>query len=195
MGKARIVVMGVDSDERYTVKNTRQIKIQSEVAGWKEKSKVRFVAVHGEEVYVTDYGLNAVYIINMKLGFEKAYCNPYNNETKVGLRCSHKCKKEPCNRHKMLTLEKHWLLQPSQLLVDNKGNILITGSGNHRLVVLNKEGSFARDISGPANCRHPTGVLRKPCFLVPCSLFEQNILVTYLGDRETDGHLVLFNVH
>ena len=55
-------------------------------------------------------------------------------------------------------------------------------------MVLNKEGVFARDISGPANCRNPTGVLRKPGD-------EQNMLATYQGDDTTDGHLVLFNIH
>jgi hypothetical protein len=125
----------------------------------KMKSKCRFLAFHGGNLYITDLGMDQVYVIDSKshdviLKF---------GETGSGPGC---------------------LDDPAGLGIDSVGNMVVADSKNHRLCVYSAQGSFLRQLHLP-DVRRPSGLLLLPHSR---SLFVLNLgglqaLVKYrLGD-------------
>ena len=87
---------------------------------WATLSKVRFLMYSMGMVYISDLGLNKMYIIDMKTGQQTSagYLGGDNGEIK----------------------------RPTGLLADDLGNIMLADSDNDRLVVFTKSGRFVKVI-------------------------------------------------
>jgi len=102
----------------------------------KVKSKCRFLTFQGGNLYITDLGLDQVYVID--------------SETyKVILKFGKSGSEPDC------------LDDPAGLGVDSKGNMVVADSKNHRLCVYSSEGQFQGKLRLP-EVRRPSGLLLVP---------------------------------
>merc|ERR1719186_1327939 len=130
----------------------------------KQESRVRFLAVHGGNIYASDYALNSIYVVDMET----------RSVTTWDLNLSSPCA-SPCG-----------------LLLDDRGHVLVADSGNNRLIVLNKEGQLFREISlKEKNALCPSDFV-KVRGKSSDGVEENHIVVTYTGGDGTDGRLVRF---
>jgi len=99
----------------------------------KALSKCRFLTYQQDKFYITDLGLDCVYILD-----------PENINSKQVVGVSGSGPGE--------------LSDPAGLVVDIAGNIIVADSKNHRLCVFNSEGKFACHVTLSPAIRRPSGV-------------------------------------
>jgi len=158
--KTHIAVIGqVNGEGDFIIKE----KVTITVIANKMKSKVRFLAVHDTKIYASDYGMNAIYVVDMRSRSQSSIHS-------LGLEC-----KEPC-----------------AMLVDDLGNMLVADSGNNRLVVFNVDGEFVRQFGSPVKGVSTPSDLVKVRGRGKDGGEEDHILVTYSGSDGTDGRLVRY---
>eukprot|EP00092_Neocalanus_flemingeri_P030596 GFUD01033220.1.p1 GENE.GFUD01033220.1~~GFUD01033220.1.p1 ORF type:complete len:644 (+),score=221.26 GFUD01033220.1:60-1991(+) len=111
---------------------SRKIEM-NDIISDKTRSKCRFLTYQLDKLYITDLGLDCVYILD-----------PVTVSVKV-FGCSGSGPGQ--------------LSDPAGLVVDSVGNMVVADSRNHRLCLFNQEGKFVCNLSLSPETRRPSGVV------------------------------------
>jgi len=103
----------------------------------KQRSKCRFLALSNNKAYITDLGLDCIYILNLES--EGGRCK---NTTYGGTGTGPGCFSDPAG-----------------LAVDSLGNMLVADSRNHRVCVYSKDGVWVGDVKLSPEARRPSGLV------------------------------------
>jgi len=144
---------------RYRYKWAGQIPIRAvkEFENWETLSKLRFLHYNQNKVFITDQGLHKIFIVDLVTG--KQVAKGYLGENPGQLK------------------------QPTGILADDTGNILVGDSGNDRLGVYTNEGVFVK-LAGFVEWR----------FMSPHGLVRLGNLVYAVFSGGKEGAIVKYTV-
>jgi len=111
---------------------TRKIEMDDIIAN-KAGSKCRFLTYQLGKLYITDLGLDCVYILDPANISVKMFGSSGSGPGQLS--------------------------DPAGLGVDTEGNMIVADSRNHRLCAFTKEGKFLCNLTLSPECRRPSGVL------------------------------------
>merc|ERR1719193_1262960 len=98
----------------------------------RDMSKCRFLAYQLGKLFITDLGLDCVYILDPRTNNAKVFGSSGSGAGELS--------------------------DPAGLVVDSVGTMIVADSRNHRLCVFNREGKFVCPVSLSPNTRRPSGV-------------------------------------
>jgi len=115
-----------------TGKLSRKIEMEDIISD-KIKSKCRFLTYQLDRLYITDLGLDCVYILDPATISVKVFGSSGSEPGKLS--------------------------DPAGLVVDSVGNMVVADSRNHRLCLFNQDGKFVSNVSLNPETRRPSGVV------------------------------------
>jgi len=126
----------------------------TEVIGKSPLSKCRFLTFAGSKLYITDLGLDHVYVLDpQKVEEVERFGGPGTGEGQFS--------------------------DPAGVGVDQAGNILVADSRNHRICLLDKNGNWLGKVPLSPPVRRPSAVLLDNKDLYCLNLHGSNALVKY----------------